>query len=121
MSAVSLTVDYSNGVSKHFSTIPCGTDLTVLAAIEAAAKIAPGLVVDSASDRSGHAMNLAIDQLPLKEGAKAEWLLWINAKPFKARLGTETSFKFHPDEREANLVRPGDHILLKLVVAEDDV
>jgi hypothetical protein len=119
MSAVSLTVDFSNGVHKHFSNISCGTGLPVLAAIEAAAKIAPGLVVNFASDRSGHAMNLAIDQLPLQEGAKVEWLLWINEKPFKARLGTETSFGFHPDEREANLVRPGDYILLKLVVANE--
>ena len=118
MSAVSLTVDFSNGVQKHFSNIPCGTSLPVLAAIEAAAKIAPGLTVDSASDRSGHAMNLVIDEVP-REKAKAEWLLWINAKPFKARLGTETSFGFHPDEREANLVRPGDHILLKLVAADE--
>jgi hypothetical protein len=119
MSTVSLTVDFSNGVYKHFSNIPCGTGLAVLAAIEAAAEIAPGLVVNFASDRSGHAMNLAIDQLPPQEGTKAEWLLWINAKPFKARLGTETSFGFHPNEREANLVKPGDHILLKLVVANE--
>ena len=118
MNAVSLTVDFSNGVHKHFSNISCGNGVAVLAAIEAAAKIAPGLTVKFASDRSGHAMNLAIDEVP-RERVKAEWLLWINAKPFKARLGTETSFGFHPDEREANLVKPGDHILLKLVAADE--
>jgi hypothetical protein len=119
MSTVSLTIDYSNGVHKLFSNIPWRTGLTVLAAIEAAGKISPGAAINFASDRSGHAMNLVIDELPQAEAAKAEWLIWVNAKPFKARLGTQTSFGFHPDEREANLLHAGDHVLLKLSLAEE--
>ena len=41
-------------------------------------------------------------------------MFWVNATRFQARLGTETSFNFHPDEREGNLLKPGDHVLMKL-------
>ena len=39
-----------------------------------------------------------------------------NATPFAGgdRLGTDTSFNFRPDEREANLLKAGDHVVLKL-------
>jgi hypothetical protein len=30
------------------------------------------------------------------------------------KRGTDTSFGFHPDEREANLLKPGDHVVIKL-------
>ena len=113
MSTVSLTIDYSNGMHKHFSNVSWTAGLTVLNAIEAVGKMSPGAAVNFASDRSGHAMNLVIDELP-QEAAKAEWLIWVNAKPFKARLGTQTSFGFHPDERGANLLHANDHVLLKL-------
>jgi hypothetical protein len=45
-----------------------------------------------------------------------KWSVWVNARPFKGgdRLGTDTSFGFHPDEREANLLKPGDHVVIKL-------
>jgi hypothetical protein len=118
MSTVSLTIDYSHGMQKYFSNIPWTTGLTVLDAIEAAGKVSPGAAINFASDRSGHAMNLVIDELP-QEAAKAEWLIWVNAKRFKARLGTQTSFGFHPDEREANLLNAGDHVLLKLSLIEE--
>jgi len=44
-------------------------------------------------------------------------LIWVNAKPFKERLGTDASFRLHPDEREDNLLNPGDHALIKLSLA----
>jgi hypothetical protein len=42
MSTVSLTIDYSNGAAKHFSSIPWESGLTLLGAIEANAAIPPG-------------------------------------------------------------------------------
>lgn len=118
MSTVSLTVDYSNGAQKHFSNIPWKKGLTLLGAIEATATIPPGSVVTFGSDRSGHAMGFVIDGVPQDNATASEWLIWVNAKPFGKRVGTDTSFGFHPDELKANLLKSGDHILLKLCVSE---
>jgi hypothetical protein len=117
MSTVSLTIDYSNGAQKHFSSIPWTRDLTLLGAIEAAAAIPPKATINFGSDRAGHAIGLVIDEMPGGEKGASEWLIWVNAKPFKTRLGTDTSFGFHPDEREANLLKPGDSVLIKLSIA----
>jgi hypothetical protein len=118
MSTVSLTIDYSNGAQKHFSNIPWESGLTLLGAIEASAAVPPGAAISFSSDRSGHAIGLVIDEVPRGDTAAAsEWVIWVNAKPFKRRLGTDTSFRLHPDEREANLLNPGDHVLIKLSLA----
>jgi hypothetical protein len=118
MSTVSLTIDYSNGVHKHFFNIPWKRGLTLLGAIEASAAIPPGAAISFGSDRSGHAIGLVIDEMPRKAVAAPEWVFWINAKPFTSRLGTDTSFGFHPDERKDNLLNEGDHVLVKLSIAE---
>ena len=57
--------------------------------------------------------------MPRGDTRTSDWLVWVNAKPFQSRLGTETSFGFHPGERESNLLKPGDHILLKLSLAAE--
>ena len=114
MSTVALTIDYSNGAHKHFSSIPWGKGLTILGALQASGGIPPGAAIHFGSDRSGRVLGLAIDELPQKDAKESEWVVWVNATRFPARLGTETSFGFHPDEREANLLKPGDHVLMKL-------
>jgi hypothetical protein len=45
--------------------------------------------------------------------------VWVNAKPFQSRLGTDTSFGLLPAEREGNLLNPGDHVLIKLSLAAE--
>ena len=114
MSTVALTIDYSNGAQKNFSNITWKKDLTILEAIEAGAKISPGLAITFGSDRSGHVLGLVIDEMPRGDAVSNEWVVSINAKPFQGRLGTETSFNFHPDERQSNLLKAGDHVLVKL-------
>ena len=114
MSTVALTIDYSNGAQKHFSGIPWMKGMTILGAMEASAKIPPGVAIEYGSDRVGHVLGLVIDGLPGKGGPASKWVVWVNAAPFQLGLGTETSFGFKPDEREANLVKAGDHILVKL-------
>jgi hypothetical protein len=114
MSTVALTIDYSNGAQKHFSSLPWKKDLTILGAIEASQSVPPGAAVTFGSDRSGHALGLVIDGLPHDKTDPVEWLVWVNQKPFQGRLGTETSFGFKPDERAANLLEAGDHVLVKL-------
>ncbi|MGH9659286.1 MAG: hypothetical protein ACRD96_12135 [Bryobacteraceae bacterium] len=119
MSTVALTIDYSNGAHKHFSSIPWKKGLTILEAIQASERISPGTSISFGSDRSGHALGLIIDELPHGDTGASEWVVWVNAKPFQSRLGTETSFGFHPDEREGNLLNPGDHVLIKLSLAAE--
>ena len=117
MATVALTIDYSNGAQKHFSSIPWKEGLTVLEAIQAIEGIPPKASITFGSDRSGHVLGLVIDEVPPKDGPASEWVIWVNNKSFQSRLGTETSFGFHPDERESNLLNAGDHVLVKLAVA----
>ncbi|MEF8729609.1 MAG: hypothetical protein V5B34_15615 [Accumulibacter sp.] len=113
MSTVAVTIDYSNGAHKHFSSIPWKEGLTILGAIQASEGIVPGVTISFGSDRVGHVLKLVIDGSPREDGPASEWVVWVNAKPFHGRLGTETSFGFKPDERELNLLKPGDHVLIK--------
>jgi len=114
MSTVAVTIDYSNGAQKHFSNIPWKKGLTILEAIQAGEGIPPKASISFGSDRSGHVLGLVIDEVPPKFGPASEWVVWVNAKRFQSRLGTETSFGFHPNEREHNLLYAGDHVLVKL-------
>ena len=41
MATVALTIDYSNGAQKHFSSIPWKKGLTILEAIQASERIPP--------------------------------------------------------------------------------
>src|SRR5262249_61780046 len=54
MATVALTIDYSNGAQKHFSSIPWKEGLTVLEAIRAIEGIPPKASITFGSDRSGH-------------------------------------------------------------------
>jgi len=112
MSTVSVTIDYSNGAQKHFSSVPWNEGLTILGGIEACAKIPPGITITFGSDRSGHAIGLVIDGIG-RGDAEGDWAVWVNAKPFADRHRTETSFGFNPGEREKNLLKSCDHILVK--------
>jgi hypothetical protein len=118
MSTVALTIDYSNGAQKHFSSIPWKKDLTILGAIQATEGIAPKSTVRFQSDRVGHALGLVIDEVP-QDKETSDWVVWVNAKRFQGRLGTGTSFGFMPAEREANLLKPGDQVLVKLSLAAE--
>jgi hypothetical protein len=119
MSTVSLSIDYSNGMQKHFLSIPWKEDLTIIGAVEAGMKIPPGTAVKFGSDRAGHVLGLVIDEMPGGDTPALDWVVSINAKRFEHRIGTETSFGFLPAERTANLLRPGDHVLIKLDVKTD--
>lgn len=114
METVSLTIDYSNGSQKSFATIPWRDHLTILEALQAAGTIPPGLVAKFGSSRNGSVINLTLDGVP-REGMASEWLIWVNERRAPERLGTTTSFGFDPPSRSKNELRPGDHILAKLI------
>src|SRR6478735_6152596 len=92
MATVALTIDYSNGAHKHFSSIPWKKGLTILEAIQASERLPPKGSIRFGSDRSGHVLGLVIDEVPAKVGQASEWVIWVNAERFQGRLGTETSF-----------------------------
>ena len=119
MATVALTIDYSNGAQKHFSSIPWKEGLTILEAIQASEGIPPKASITFGSDRSGHVLGLVIDDVPPEGGPASEWLVWVNAQSFESRLGTETSFGFHPAERERNLLNAGDHVLVKFALVSE--
>ena len=114
MATVALTIDYSNGAQKHFSSIPWKKGLTILDALQASGGIPPKAAITFGSDRSGHVLGLTIDEVPPEGARDSEWVVWVNAKSFGSRLGTETSFGFNPDERERNLLNAGDHARLRV-------
>jgi hypothetical protein len=114
MKTVSLTIDYSNGSQKSFTTIRWTEDLTILDALEAAGAIPPGLAVEYGSSRNGSVINLSLDGVTGE--ANGDWAVWVNQRPGPERLGTKTSFGFDPGSRAANEVQAGDHILLKRVM-----
>jgi hypothetical protein len=116
MHTITLMIDYDNGVQKNYSSIPWNEDLTILEAILAGAKLTPETTITFGSDRSGHVLGLAVDGVPPNNSPALEWVTWVNGKSFEHRLGTDTSFGFIPDERSANLLQPGDHVLIRLSV-----
>ena len=120
MATVALTIDYSNGAQKHFSSIPWKKGLTILDAIQASEGIPPKAAITFGSDRAGHVLGLRHRRIGSpEEDQHSEWVVWVNAKSFRSRLGTETSFGFNPDERERNLLNAGDHVLVKLAVVSE--
>lgn len=119
MKTVSVRIDYSNGSEKSFTAVPWANGLTIVAALEAAGTIPPGLTVEYGSSRNGSVINLSLDGVP-ENRASGEWSIWVNQRPAPGRLGTETSFRFEPESRAANEVEAGDHILAKLVAPPAD-
>ena len=83
MSTVALTIDYSNGAQKHFSSIPWKKGLTILGAIQASEGISPGATIRFGSDRSGHVLGLVIDEMPHGDTGASEWVVWVNRNPFQ--------------------------------------
>ena len=114
MATASMTIDYSNGSTKSFTTIPWSHGLTILEALEAAQSTPPGLAMEQGSDRVGAVIVHQLDGMP-NEG-QGEWRFWVGSRPGPERLGTKTSFGFNPKSRAANEVHSGDHVLAKLVI-----
>ena len=75
---IKLAIDYGDGVQKQFTTLPWTKDMTVLAALEAAAKHPRG--IKFAHQGKGETLLVtAIDELK-NEGRGRNWLYEINGK-----------------------------------------
>ena len=112
--AVSLTIDFSNGVQKSIACVPCEDDTDVLAVLQAAASIEPGLefkfTVTLVSDRVGRKRGFISSIDGVKADPKNQkWLLWINDRQVGNELATNGQFG------PGTSVQTGDAVLLKLV------
>jgi hypothetical protein len=84
---ITLTLDFSNGVTKTFTNLTIEAEVPTLGGLlSAAGERAPGLQVDEASDRAGRAMLRSID------GIAGPWSMFVGARDVTTdRLPTATS------------------------------
>lgn len=95
---VKLIVDYGDNLQKHFVAIPWKKDLTILDAMDVAAKHPRGIRFETRG--KGETMFLLkIDDLK-NEGRHLNWIYYVNGKP------GETSFAIHS-------LQAGDIVLWK--------
>ena len=113
--AVSLIIDYSDGVQKSFTGIPWKRDMAVLDLLQAAASTSPGLNFEFAKsfdDRGGRDVGSVVSI----DGVKADnrdqkWLVWVNSKFIGTELRrvTADSVTRFGEPR----IEPGDFIVFK--------
>ena len=114
--AVSLIIDYSNGVQKNFAGIPWKRDMAVLDLLQAASSANPGLkfeFVKSFVDRGGRDVGsvVSIDEVKA-DNRDQKWLVWVNSKFIGTelrRVTAESVTKFGEPG-----IEPGDFIVFKL-------
>ena len=75
---IKLAIDYGDGVQKQFATLPWTKDMTVLAALEAAAKHPRGIKFTH-QGKGETLLVTAIDDLK-NEGKGRNWLYEVNGK-----------------------------------------
>jgi hypothetical protein len=113
-SAVSLFIDYSNGVQKIFANIPWATGMAVLDVLEEARSAGPGLMFEfsgSFTDRGGRDVGTiaSIDGVA-GESNDEKWLFWVNRK----YMGQGLRARGHPTEIGEPRVEAGDVVTFKL-------
>ena len=116
--AVSLTVDFSNGVRKEFAAIPWQSSMDVLGALEAAKSQPPGLDMETWTSRAAFVGVGALDGVHgfPSGGASDRWLAWVNSR-YVGDLLQPGRFGTAEEQRrvsEAAALQPGDAVLLKL-------
>src|SRR5262245_42922257 len=86
MATVALTIDYSNGAQKHFSSIPWKEGLTVLEAIQAIEGIPPKPRLRSDLIGPGTFSDSSSTKFPLKMDQHRNGLSGSTTKAFKVDL-----------------------------------
>jgi len=111
---VQVVIDYSNGVQKSFSGIPWKPEMDILAVMEAAKSIPPGLTFEASSRRDA---SVGIDVIDgVGGGLGVEWLAWVNSRFVGRRVepGGVGSEERQQRLRGAPVLKSGDTIFLKL-------
>jgi hypothetical protein len=88
--AVALTIDYSNGVRKSFTSIPWRPEMAVYDVLQAAVATKPGLTFQFEKtfvDRGGRdvGMIVAIDDVAAEQ-ENQKWLIWVNQSFIETEL-----------------------------------
>jgi hypothetical protein len=88
--AVALTIDYSNGVRKSFTSIPWRPEMAVYDVLQAAVGTKPGLTFQFGKtfvDRGGRdvGMIVAIDDVAAEQ-ENQKWLIWVNQSFIETEL-----------------------------------
>ena len=114
--AVSLIIDYSNGVQKIFAGIPWKREMAVLDLLKAAGSANPGLkfeFVKSFVDRGGREVGsvVSIDEVKA-DNRDQKWLVWVNSKFIGTELRRVTADSVTKFGEPG--IEPGDFIVLKL-------
>ena len=113
--AVSILVDFSNGVTKSFAQVPLSGRMSVTQALDAAASVSPGLVYDFDADfvdRGGRNVGTIKSVDGIAESESLEWGVWLNGRVVGSlrQVVPESVLPFGLTD-----LKPGDSILLKLV------
>ena len=113
--AVSLIIDYSNGVQKSFAGIPWKRDMAVLDLLQAASSASPGLkfeFVKSFVDRGGREVGSVVSIDEVKADTRDQkWLVWVNSKFIGTELRRVTADSVTKFGEPS--IEPGDFIVFK--------
>lgn len=113
--SVSVLVDFSNGATKSFASVPWAERMSVTKALDAAAAIPPGLAYEFDSeffDRGGRRVGTLKSVDGIGESDGTEWSVWLNGKPIGSLAIAEMEHLVPFGESQ---LEPGDALLVKLV------
>lgn len=115
--AVSLIIDYSNGVQKSFAGIPWKGGMAVPDLLQVAGSTSPGLKFEFAKsfeDRGSRDVGVIVSIDGVKADKKDQkWVVWVNSKFFGTELRRVTpASKMKVGEPR---IEPGDFVAFKLV------
>lgn len=113
--AVSLLIDFSNGVTKSFAQIPLSGRMSVTQAMDLASTLAPGLEYEFDGDfvdRGGRKVGTLKSVDRVVETDEEEWGVWLNGRVIGElrQVTAESITPFGMVDLSA-----GDSILIKLV------
>lgn len=114
--AVSILIDFSNGITKSFAQVALTKRMSITQALDDAALIAPGVTYEFDSefvDRGGRKVGTIKSVDGIGETDDREWAVYLNGRVVGSlrQVVPESITPFG-----ATNLKPGDSILLKLVV-----
>lgn len=102
--SASLTVDFGNGVQRHFDAIPWQADMTVLDLLETAVHFRPGITFGKVGEGESTFLT-SIDGLATDRRERHFWQYWVNDQRadrgcgvFRLQAGDRVLWKFAPQD-----------------------
>ena len=102
--SASLTIDFGNGVQRHFDAIPWQADMTVLDLLETAVHFRPGITFGKVGEGESTFLT-SIDGLATDRRERHFWQYWVNDQRadrscgvFRLQAGDRVLWKFAPQD-----------------------